>query len=186
MVRVGAPPVPAALRAFGGGRRPSGSGGRGRRPQRAVRVVSSATRRGAGAPARSAGGAGAGAGGAGGGRGATTVSAALRSALSADASRFRWVAATSGSQSAASIELATGQAVMGIGGFNNEGGNLTLATFERYVAAGDIHYYLPSGGGGAGPGGAGGSSSSIASWVAAHYKAQTIGGQTVYDLSGNS
>jgi 4-amino-4-deoxy-L-arabinose transferase-like glycosyltransferase len=122
-------------------------------------------------------------GGAGGGMG-VTVSSALAKALEQDAGKYRWVAATSGSQSAASIELATGgDAVMAIGGFNNEGGKLTLAEFERYVSKGDIHYYLASSGGsGAGPSG-GSSTESISSWVKAHFKSETIGGQTVYDLT---
>jgi 4-amino-4-deoxy-L-arabinose transferase-like glycosyltransferase len=175
--------------------------------------------------------------------GQSSVSSALEKALETDASSYRWVAATSGSQSAASLELATGgEPVMAIGGFNNEGGNLSLAQFEKYVAAGDIHYYIasssggggggltqggaagrsaasgkdafgaagglggtppsgahagggtpPSGGtrpgaarsGGGAPmgGGSGSSTSSITSWVKAHYKALTIGGQTVYDLT---
>jgi hypothetical protein len=116
------------------------------------------------------------------------VSAALRKALESDAGRFRWVAAVSGSQTAASLELATGgEPVMAIGGFNNEGGHLTLAAFEQYVAHGEIHYYLASGDGdgGGGPGGGTGASStsSITSWVRAHYKSVEIGGQTVYDLA---
>ncbi len=161
---------------------------------------------------------GGGGGGAGGGR---STSSALVSALEQDASRYRWVAATSGSQSSAALELATGgDPVMAIGGFNGQGGNLTLAQFEAYVKAGDIHLYIAStGGGGAGgtPGGspartgglpghgsrggppgsltrarggafAGGpgggqSSSAITTWVKAHYRAVTIGGQTVYDLT---
>ena len=97
------------------------------------------------------------------------------------------MAATSGSQSAASLELATGgDPVMAIGGFDNEGGNLSLAQFEAYVKAGDIHYYIASGGGfagGAGGPGGGSSTSAITSWVKAHYHAETIGGQTVYDLT---
>ncbi len=112
----------------------------------------------------------------------TTVSAALKQALTANAGRYRWVAATSGSQSAASLELATGgEPVMAIGGFSGEGGQLTLAQFQSYVKAGDIHYYIASGGGG--PGGRAGSSSAITTWVKAHYKAVTIGGQTLYDLT---
>jgi 4-amino-4-deoxy-L-arabinose transferase-like glycosyltransferase len=145
--------------------------------------------------------------GGGGPGGGITTSAALVKALRSDAGSYRWVAATSGSQSAASLELASDEAVMGIGGFSGQGGNLSLAAFERYVAKGDIHYYIgstgggngssgsgsssavPNGGGpsgalpgGRGPGG-GGSSSAIATWVKAHYTAQTIGGQTVYDLT---
>jgi 4-amino-4-deoxy-L-arabinose transferase-like glycosyltransferase len=121
------------------------------------------------------------------GGGVTTTSTALVKVLRSDAGSYRWAAATSGSQSAASLELASGEAVMGIGGFSGQGGNLSLASFERYVADGDIHYYIASvsrggGPGGGGPGG-GGSSSAIATWVKAHYTAQAIGGQTVYDLT---
>jgi 4-amino-4-deoxy-L-arabinose transferase-like glycosyltransferase len=132
---------------------------------------------------RSFSGGGANGGGAG---GQTAVSSALKKALESDTSKFRWVAAVSGSQSAASLELATGgEPVMAIGGFNNEGGRLTLAEFKRYVAAGDIHYYFASSGMGGAPGGGGGSSStsSITSWVEAHFKPVKIGGQTVYDLT---
>ena len=159
---------------------------------------------GAGAPSRPPGGApgsagfggapqgvsGAASGGAhaafsGAGRADATTSAALVKLLRSGAGGYRWAAATSGSQSAASLELASNEAVMAIGGFNNEGGNLSLATFERYVSAGEVHYYIASGGGGGGGGapGANGSSSSIAAWVKAHFAAQTVGGQTVYDLT---
>jgi 4-amino-4-deoxy-L-arabinose transferase-like glycosyltransferase len=116
----------------------------------------------------------------------TDASAALKKALESDARHFRWVAAVSGSQTAASLELATGgEPVMAIGGFNNEGGRLTLAQFERYVSQGDIHYYFASGSAGGGPGGGMGASSvvSITSWVEAHFKSVKIGGQTVYDLT---
>jgi 4-amino-4-deoxy-L-arabinose transferase-like glycosyltransferase len=145
-----------------------------------------------------------------GGGAATKMSAALVKALQSDASKYRWVAATSGSQNAATLELASDEPVMGIGGFNNEGGKLSLAAFKAYVAKGEIHYYVASSGGGGpggsgtsgatgagtgraggtggaggGPGGgAGGSSTSaITSWVQAHYTAETIGGQTVYNLA---
>ncbi len=33
---------------------------------------------------------------------------------------------------------------MAIGGFNGQGGNLSLVQFEAYVKAGDIHYYIAS------------------------------------------
>jgi len=122
--------------------------------------------------------------GMGGGGGTGAVSSSLVSALKSGASGYRWAAATSGSQSAASLELATGGVpVMAIGGFNGQGGNLSLAQSEAYVKAGDIHYYIASGGGGAGGPGGGSSTSAITSWVKAHYRAETIGGQTVYDLT---
>jgi 4-amino-4-deoxy-L-arabinose transferase-like glycosyltransferase len=126
----------------------------------------------------SAGGPGAGSGG--GPGGATTISSALKTALARDASHYRWVAATSGSENAASIELATGGLpVMAIGGFNGNGGDLTLAQFERYVKAGEVHYYIAGGGAGGGQG----STSAITSWVESHYRSVTIGGETLYDLT---
>jgi len=73
---------------------------------------------------------------------------------------------------------------MAIGGFNNNGGLVTLAQFERYVARDEIHYYVASSGGGGGGGPFGNSGSSeILSWVEAHFTARTIGGVTVYDLA---
>jgi hypothetical protein len=155
----------------GGGGRPSGTRPSGMRP--------SGARPSGAFPSGGARG-GISAGGTPGGQ--TTVSAALKQALTANAGRYRWVAATSGSQSAASLELTTGgEPVMAIGGFSGEGGELTLAQFQSYVKAGDIHYYIASCGGG--PGGRAGSSSAITTWVKAHYKSVTIGGQTLYDLT---
>jgi hypothetical protein len=72
---------------------------------------------------------------------------------------------------------------MAIGGFNGQGGNITLATFKSYVAKGDIHYFIASGGGGGGPGGGGNSEAAITAWVKSHYSATTIGGVTVYSLT---
>jgi 4-amino-4-deoxy-L-arabinose transferase-like glycosyltransferase len=172
---------------FGGGARPGGGFGGGARPGGgrfgASGMPAGGGLRGGGA---ASGARGAPTGRMGGGMpgGQTSVSAALTKALRADASSYRWVAATSGSQSAASRELATGgEPAMAIGGFSGEGGQLSLAQFESYVRAGDIHYYMASAGGG--PGG-GGSTSAITTWVKAHYKAVTIGGQTLYDLSSTA
>ena len=128
------------------------------------------------------GGRGTGGGGFGGGGlgGSTTVSSALTKLLEQDASSYKWVAATEGSEAAAPLELATGEAVMSIGGFNGTDPWPTLAAFEKLVASHEIHYYVGQGsesfGGGRG-------SSAIATWVAAHFKKQTVGGETVYDLT---
>jgi hypothetical protein len=122
-------------------------------------------------------------GGGPGGGGGITTSAALVRALESDASHYKWVAAVEGSQSAASLELATsGDPVMAIGGFNGQGGNLSLSAFEAYVERGEIHYYIAGSSGG----GAGHSSSAIADWVASHFTSKTIGGQTVYDLTSST
>jgi 4-amino-4-deoxy-L-arabinose transferase-like glycosyltransferase len=119
-------------------------------------------------------------GGAGGLGGDTTVSSALTKLLEQGASGYKWAAATEGSTGAAPLELATGDAVMSIGGFNGTDPWPTLAVFKELVAKHEIHYYVGQGsqsfGGGQG-------SSAIASWVAAHFKKMTVGGQTVYDLT---
>jgi hypothetical protein len=80
---------------------------------------------------------------------------------------------------------------MAIGGFNGTDPAPTLAQFEAYAKAGDIHYFV-AGGGGLGPGGGASQgatgttttvASQITSWVESHYRSTTIGGQTVYDLT---
>jgi 4-amino-4-deoxy-L-arabinose transferase-like glycosyltransferase len=125
------------------------------------------------------GGAG-GFGGAGGLGGSTTVSSALEKLLEQDASSYKWVAATVGSEAAAPLELATGDAVMAIGGFNGTDPWPTLAGFEELVAKHEIHYYVGADGESFG-GGQG--SSAITKWVAAHFTKETVGGETVYDLT---
>jgi 4-amino-4-deoxy-L-arabinose transferase-like glycosyltransferase len=135
-------------------------------------------RAGAGMPA-GAGIAG-GPGGPGGLSGDTQVSSALTKLLGQNASSYKWVAATEGSQEAAPLELATGDAVIAIGGFNGTDPWPTLAAFKELVAKHEVHYYAgrnrQSFGGGQG-------SSAIAAWVAANFKKITVGGQAVYDLT---
>jgi hypothetical protein len=132
--------------------------------------------------ARGAGDGGFGAGnGPGGGLGGdTAVSSVLERLLEQDAASYKWIAATEGSEGAAPLELATGDAVMAIGGFNGTDPWPTLAVFKELVAKHEIHYYVGQGsqsfGGGHG-------SSAITAWVEAHFTKQTVGGQTVYDLT---
>ena len=90
----------------------------------------------------------------------------------------KWAAATTGSQNAASLELASGKAVIGIGGWSGSDPAPTLDEFKAYVAAGEIKYYIDGGRGG----GPGGGSSEITAWVTANFTATTVDGQTVYDL----
>ena len=90
----------------------------------------------------------------------------------------------SGSNSAAGYQLAAGAPVMAIGGFNGTDPAPSLAQFEKYVAAGKIHYYISGGrGGGFGSSSTTSVSSQIATWVEAHFTSSTIGGETVYDLT---
>jgi 4-amino-4-deoxy-L-arabinose transferase-like glycosyltransferase len=105
--------------------------------------------------------------------------------LESRASSYTWVAATVGSNSAAGYELATGDPVMAIGGFNGSDPAPTLAQFEKYVSEGRVHYFIAGGGGGPGTGAAG-TGSEITSWVEAHFASETVDGTTVYLLSTRS
>ncbi|MEU0790024.1 glycosyltransferase family 39 protein [Amycolatopsis sp. NPDC005961] len=115
-------------------------------------------------------------GGMGGGFGDDSASSAVGELLAKTTTK--WAAATTGSQSAASLELASGKAVIGIGGWSGSDPAPTLDEFKAYVAAGEIEYYVDGGRGG----GPGGGSSEITSWVTANFTATTVDGQTVYDL----
>ncbi|MFN2562325.1 MAG: glycosyl transferase, partial [Jatrophihabitans sp.] len=99
------------------------------------------------------------------------------------ATTTKWAAAAIGSQSAGPLELASGKAVMAIGGFSGNDAAPALAQFEKYVSEGKVSYFIAGGGDGRGGPGGGGTSSAISAWVAAHYRASTVGGTTVYDLT---
>jgi 4-amino-4-deoxy-L-arabinose transferase-like glycosyltransferase len=123
-------------------------------------------------------------GGMGGLGGATTVSSALTSALQKNASDYTWVAATTGDNEAASLELATGESVMALGGYNGTDPAITLSAFKALVAAGKVHYYIADSQGFIGSTAANTSTAyAIQQWVTANYTATTIGTSTVYDLS---
>ena len=112
-----------------------------------------------------------------GGSANSALTAALKSTTTT------WAAATTGATSAADLQLASGRAVMDIGGWSGSDDSPTLAQFQADVKAGKIAYFVVGGmSGRGGMGGSQGSSSAITSWVEAHYKATTIGGTTVYDL----
>ncbi|MEW2129302.1 glycosyltransferase family 39 protein [Streptomyces sp. NPDC005435] len=118
------------------------------------------------------------------------VSAKAKKLLESDAGAYTWVAASIGSQNAASYQLATGDPVMAIGGFNGTDPSPTLAQFKKYVADGKIHYFIAGGGMGGGMGGrggeggrSGGSSSGISTWVEANFTKVTVGSATFYDLT---
>ncbi|HVV35724.1 MAG TPA: glycosyltransferase family 39 protein [Acidimicrobiales bacterium] len=114
----------------------------------------------------------------------------LKTYLLQDADKYRWIAATIGSEAAAGYQLSTGRSVMPMGGFNGTDPSPTLAQFQRYVAHHEIHYYLSTGRGLGGPGTHGGglgpktgTSMGIARWIARHFSAVRVGRVTVYDLT---
>ena len=94
---------------------------------------------------------------------------------------YTWAAAAVTANGAAPLQIASGEPIMAIGGFNGTDPAPSLAEFQELVAQGKIHYFIGSGGGGMG--GRSGTSSDIATWVAENFQAQTVGSTTVYDLT---
>ncbi|CAL9479219.1 hypothetical protein SUDANB120_03014 [Streptomyces sp. enrichment culture] len=148
---------------------------------------------GPGGPASGTGGPrGGGAGGPGGLLNGTKPSGEAVAALRAGADAYTWAAAVVGAQNAAGYQLASGEAVMPVGGFNGSDPSPTLEQFREYVRSGRIHYFIgggaaPAAGEGAGmrrgggPGGA--TSSAITEWVEANFTAKTVGGAVFHDLT---
>jgi 4-amino-4-deoxy-L-arabinose transferase-like glycosyltransferase len=183
--------LPGGVGAAGSGGFPGGAGGTGSAPARGTGGASGgagfpqaggASGTGGVAGGAPGGAAGTRAGGPGGGLGGNTqVATALTRLLVRGAAGYRWAAATVGAESAAPLQLASGEPVMAIGGFNGTDDAPALAEFERMVAAGEIHYFVganqASFGGGSGP------AAQISTWVRAHFTAETVGGVTVYDLT---
>ena len=116
----------------------------------------------------------------------------LLAALTADADQFTWTAATVGSSNAAGYQLAIGEPVMAVGGFNGTDPAPTLDQFRMLVIDRRIHYFIgatmrapmraPMRPASAGSGEA----TDIAAWVAGHSLARTIDGVTVYDLTART
>jgi 4-amino-4-deoxy-L-arabinose transferase-like glycosyltransferase len=139
------------------------------------------------------GGGGGGGGGMGGLLNGASVSTEAKALLEKDAGAYTWAAAAVGAQNAAGYQLATGEPVMAIGGFNGSDPSPTLAQFKKYVAEGKIHYFVSGGtgggmgggemGGGGMGGGGNGTSSQISSWVTENFTEVTVGSATFYDLT---
>ncbi|MBP2450850.1 ArnT family glycosyltransferase [Mycolicibacterium lutetiense] len=96
----------------------------------------------------------------------------------------RWAAASVGSMMISDLELKTGESLMAIGGFTGSDNSPTLAQFQRYVADGQIRYFLdrPEGGRGGPPREEHGSSAQITDWVKANFTKNVVGNVGVYDL----
>ncbi|MFG1816264.1 ArnT family glycosyltransferase [Kribbella sp. NPDC049174] len=126
-------------------------------------------------------GGGGGVGGFLGGGGISGVSSELITLLQNGSKGYTWAAAAVTANGAAPLQIASGEPIMAIGGFNGTDPAPSLAEFQELVAQGKIHYFIGSGGGGMG--GRSGTSSEIATWVAENFQAQTVGSTTVYDLT---
>lgn len=110
---------------------------------------------------------------------------ALTALLNTDAVRYTWTAAVVGSNNAAGYQLSSGAPVMAVGGFNGTDPAPTLDEFRQFVADGRIHYFLDSGMPRWGRHGGSGSrdATDITEWVQANYRATTVDGVEVYDLT---
>jgi hypothetical protein len=120
-------------------------------------------------------------------RGGGTSDSALLAYLEANRGDSSWLVAVTGAQSAAEIELQTGQPVMAMGGYSGSDNAPTLAQLEADVASGKLRFVLISGNGAGG--GQGRTSSQVSAWVTANGTPVTINGATssgatLYDLSG--
>ncbi len=112
------------------------------------------------------------------------LSSSVIAYLEAHQGSARYLLAATGSQTTAPIIIATGKAVVTIGGFNGGDPAPTVSQLAKMVAGGELKYVLVSSGGG-GPGG-GGSSSAITTWVKAHgtrVTGLTVSGGTLYRVS---
>ncbi|MCP2244276.1 ArnT family glycosyltransferase [Lentzea aerocolonigenes] len=123
-------------------------------------------------------------GGGGGLLDATTPDAQVASLLQGNASAYKWAAATIGSNNAAGLQLASGQPVMALGGFNGTDPAPTLEQFQAMVHNGQIHYFVAAGRMMRGESGSD-SAHRIAEWVAANYTATTVAGTTLYELDAS-
>ena len=85
--------------------------------------------------------------------------------LQANQGSAKYLVAASGSQTTASIIIATGEPVVTIGGFGGRDPAPTVDQLAQMVADGELKYVIVGSGGG-GPGGGG--SSELSAWVQAH------------------
>ncbi|SMD17577.1 glycosyltransferase family 39 protein [Lentzea albidocapillata] len=115
---------------------------------------------------------------------ATTPDTEVVTLLQDNASTYMWAAATIGSNNAAGLQLASGQPVMALGGFNGTDPAPTLAEFQELVRSGQIHYYVAAGRMMQGETGSD-AAHDIAAWVAENYTATTVAGATLYELDAS-
>jgi 4-amino-4-deoxy-L-arabinose transferase-like glycosyltransferase len=123
-------------------------------------------------------------GGPGGGFAAGGLGSEMLAYLEAHQGSAKYLVAASGSQTTASIIIATGKPVVTIGGFGGRDPAPTVAELAEMVAGGELRYVLL--GGDSGRGGAGGTSDELSTWVRQHGTVVTdagSGGGTLYRVS---
>ena len=120
------------------------------------------------------------------GFGGGSVDQATLDYLVANRGSATWLVATMSAGAGGSIELATGQPVMAMGGFSGSDPTPTLAELQAYIASGQLRFVILGGGGG--PGGRNdGVAAERNAWIVANCPVVEIGGSstaTVYDCQG--
>jgi 4-amino-4-deoxy-L-arabinose transferase-like glycosyltransferase len=111
---------------------------------------------------------------------------ALVRTLAKGSKGYRWGAAVVGADPAAGYQLATGDAVMDIGGWSGTDPTPTLAEFEGFVSRHEVHYFIAAGTYGGislGMSYEKSDASEVTRWVAHNFSALSVGGITLFDLS---
>ena len=117
----------------------------------------------------------------------TPVDSALVSYLESHRGTATWIVATASAQQASSLELASGDPVLAMGGFTGSDPAMTVGRLEALVASGQLRYVLAGGDTGGGRQGGSSTTDSVMAWVESHGTAVDTGGSTgatLYDLSG--
>ena len=121
-------------------------------------------------------------GGRSGGPGDQIASSTLTDYLVANRGSARWIVAVTSANQAGSIELATGQPVMAMGGFTGSDPAPTLEQFRALVASGQLRFVIVGGQGG-GPGGDSSDASARTAWIEANCSQVTSVSSSLYDCS---
>ena len=137
---------------------------------------------GTGGPAT--GGPAGGFGGATGGPGGDVVSTAMTDYLVANRGSARWIVAVTSANQAGSIELATGEPVMAMGGFSGSDPAPTLEQFQASVASGELRFVIVGGQGGGSGGGT--DAADRTAWIQTNCAAVTSVSSSLYDCAGTA
>ena len=107
--------------------------------------------------------------------------------LVANRGSARWIVAASSSSQAAPIQLAAGQPVMAMGGFNGSDPVPSLDQLKGYIASGELRFVIAQGAGLGGFGQGFGQVTGMSGWVRSNCEIVVIPGGTstaLYDCAG--
>jgi 4-amino-4-deoxy-L-arabinose transferase-like glycosyltransferase len=114
------------------------------------------------------------------GSGGNQVNKTLLTYLETHQGNATYLFATTNVHTASAYIIASGKAVMALGGFTGSDPILTATQLATLAKEGKVTYFLLSGGGTGGPG----ASSSLMTWIQQHAKPITVGGTQLYEYMG--